>query len=49
MKTVLIIMVVTPGFEGKAGVRDVGRKALDEVREAPRRGYKPALRLDEIK
>ena len=40
---------LTPDFAGKGGVRDVGEGALGDVREAPGRGYKPALTVDEIK
>jgi hypothetical protein len=40
---------VTRGLNGKAGVQDVGKKALTDVKEAPRRGYRPFLESDDIK
>lgn len=40
---------LTPDFKGNGGVQDCGMKALEEVREAPRRGYGPALKSNDIK
>ena len=40
---------LTEDFDGKGGVCDLGKRGLGDVREAPGRGYKPALKLDDIK
>ena len=35
-------------FKGAGGIIDMGRTPLDEVKEAPKKGYKPTLKPDQI-
>ena len=39
---------IAPFFKGSGGVIDMGRTALEEVKEAPKEGYQPTLKPEQI-